>query len=498
MSYKKTQQHTVPMPTITLVGRVNVGKSTLFNKLIEDQKAIISDTPGTTRTNNEGIMIWRGKQYKIIDTGGLTFEEDIIFEENILAQSKKSMKQADVILFVTDAKSGVMPQERELAKHLRRLKSKPILLIGNKADTARIESSLTEPDWYKLGMGDPLPVSGSNGRNLGDALDIITDLADKQYGKTSDASQPELELVNISLIGKPNVGKSSLFNKIIGEDKVIVSDIAHTTREPHDTIVEYTPKPEDVTKLDEDISIVMREDEGDTDDEEDSPKAVEYAGEKLYFNFIDTAGIRRKARVKGFLERQGIHKSIQAMERSDIILLTIDADDPISSQDMQLGGLIKKHNKSVIILVNKWDLSSDNSDLRRKEVREKIFAHFPHLKFAEMVFVSGLTGYSVHKIFPTILKVWKARHTSVANRGLEKFLLRVTRQHRPSRGKGTRHPKLLGLRQLRTNPPIFELFVKHRTSLHRSYIHFLENRLREEFDFTGTPIVIKLTKIKRD
>lgn len=462
---KQTTTHITPMPTIVLVGRVNVGKSTLFNKLIEEQKAIISDIPGTTRTNNEGVMLWRGKQYRIVDTGGLTFEDDVAFETDILEQSQRSMKEADVILFITDAKAGVMPQERELAKRLRRIRKAPVLLIANKVDNRRIEGSLTEPEWYKLGLGEPLPLSGANGRNLGDALDIITQHADDHFGKISDADQDEPDMINIALIGKPNVGKSSLFNKIIGEEKVIVSDVAHTTREPHDTVIAYQP---------------------------------EEAEEASFLNFIDTAGIRRKARVQGQLERQGIHKSIQAMERSDIILMTIDGNEPISSQDMQLGGLLKKHNKSVIILINKWDLTEDNSDTRRKEVKQMVLAHFPHLKFAEVLFVSGKTGYSVHKLFPLILKVWGGRHTHIANRALEKFLERVTKQHRPSRGKGTRHPKLLGMRQLRTNPPIFELFVKYRTSLHRSYIHFLENRLREEYNFSGTPIVIKLTKIKRD
>jgi len=198
------------------------------------------------------------------------------------------------------------------------------------------------------------------------------------------------------------------------------------------------------------------------------------------------------------LEREGISKSIDALQRSDIILFVLDGSETISSQDMQLGGLIERHSKSVIILINKWDLAEENTETAQIDAKKLVLAHFPHLDFAEILLVSGKTGYSVHKIFPVLIKVWNARHTKVANRALEQFLERVTKEHRPARGKGTRHPKLLGMRQVHTAPPIFELFIKYKTSLHRSYVKFLENRLREQFDFFGTPIVIKMTKTRRD
>lgn len=461
------EQNREPIPTIALVGRVNVGKSTLFNKLIEDRKAIISDVPGTTRTVNEGMAVWRGKEIRVIDTGGLTFDDDIPLEEDILVQSEKAMKMADIIIFVTDGKSGILPQERELAKRLRRIELKPVLLVANKVDNTKIEKNLTEPEWAKLGLGEPYPISAANGRNIGDFLDLLFDMLTERGQAPTPALKEEEETIHISLIGKPNVGKSSLFNKLIGEDKVIVSDIAHTTREPHDTLMHYTHTVGDEEK-------------------------------KQAINFIDTAGIRRKARVKGTLEREGIFKSIDSLEHSDIILFVLDGSQPISAQDMQLGGLIERHSKSVIILVNKWDLAEENNQETQNEVKKMMYAHFPHLKFAEILLISGKTGYSVHKIFPLIMRVWQARHTHIANRALEKFLETATREHRPARGKGTRHPKLLGLRQVHAAPPIFELFVKYRTSLHRSYINFLENKLRDQFDFFGTPIVIKLTKVKRD
>ena len=267
---KQYTQTKPSLPTIALVGRVNVGKSTLFNRLIESQKAIISDIPGTTRTNNEGHIIWRGEEFLLIDTGGLTFTDDIPFEKEILEQSKAAMKQADVILFVTDAQSGVLPQEYELAKQLRKIDHKPVLLIANKADSKKHERDLSDQSWYKLGLGEPFALSATNGRNTGDLLDIIVDLT-KQVRHDIETPVAIHDSFAVALIGKPNVGKSSLFNKLIGEEKVIVSDIEHTTREPHDTDVLYQPDTKEGTL----------------------PYKI---------TFIDTAGIRRKARVGTRLE----------------------------------------------------------------------------------------------------------------------------------------------------------------------------------------------------
>ncbi|PLX28467.1 hypothetical protein C0581_02180 [Candidatus Parcubacteria bacterium] len=268
--------------------------------------------------------------------------------------------------------------------------------------------------------------------------------------------------IRIALVGKPNVGKSSLFNKIIGEEKVIVSDIAHTTREPFDTTLLYTQ------------------------------------GKKKHkLTFIDTAGIRRKAKVKGKLEREGIGRSIKTVEESDIVLLTLDGAEPIASQDMQLGGLIERRSKSVIILINKWDLSEDVSDTYRNDVKKMVYAHLPHLKFAPILFVSGKTGYRVNQILPLITQIAQSRKTTIEQNVLDKFMDRILRQHKPARGKGTRQPKVLGFKQIKSEPPIFEMRIKYRTSIHRSYMSYVENRLREDFDFTGTPIVIKLTKMRK-
>lgn len=454
------------IPTIALVGRVNVGKSMLFNRLIEQKKAIVSETPGTTRTTNEGLIHWRGKYIKILDTGGLTFTDVVPLENEILKQTEKAMKKADLIVFVADAIDGIMPQEKELAKRLRRVINKPVLFVANKTDKQEIEYGLTGAEWSRLGLGQPFPLSAINGRNTGDFLDLVYKTLIKHKKRPITIKDEKIKIINVSIIGKPNAGKSSIFNKLIGEDKVIVSSMPHTTREPHDTLVVY-PEIKD-------------------------GKTIEHL-----INFVDTAGIRRKARVEGALEREGISKSIQMIDRSEIILFVVDGQETISSQDQQLGGLLEKAGRSVIILINKWDLAEDNSDANRNAIKEMIYSAFPHLSFAPILLVSGLTGTSVHQVFNQILKAAQARETVVPNNLLHGFIKYATSKHLPSRDKGTRQPKIMGMRQLATDPPVFEALIKYRTSLHRSYLNFLERQLREQFDFYATPIIIKLSKMKR-
>lgn len=449
------------LPTIALIGRANVGKSTFFNALIEEHKALVSNIAGTTRNNNEGIMVWRGKEINVIDTGGVDNDENEFFADEILEQAQRALEKADIIVMLVDAKSTLLPQERDLAKKLKQdYKDKKIFLLANKSDSKRDRNNFDQ-SYYKLGLGEPVLISAANGNGVGDFLDILY----KEFGKLSSRPKKmkeEVSSIKVSLIGKPNVGKSSIFNKIIGEEKVIVSDIAHTTREPFDTVIEY---------------------------EDDDNK-------KTKITFIDTAGIRRKAKVDGFLEKQGIQKSLETIANSDIILLVLDGSEPISSQDMQLGGLIERKSKSVIIIVNKWDLAEDNSDEARNDVKKMVYSHFPHLDFSPILFISGKTGYRTQQIFPAILKVIEARKTIITENALDKFIDKIIKTHKPSRGKGTRQPKVLGLKQINADPPVFTLFIKYRTSLHRSYVNYIENKLREKFNFFGTPIVIKMAKMK--
>lgn len=442
------------LPTVALVGRVNVGKSTLFNKIIEQQLAIVSDIPGTTRTRNVALANWRGKSFRLIDTGGLTFSEDVLLEEDIIRQTQLAVKEADVIVFVVDLQAGILPQERHLATLLQRTK-KPTLLVANKADTLAMYADIYNKEWLQLGLGAPIPVSAVNGANVGDFLDIVFKHLNKSKRRPK---QLEIKpVIKVSIMGKPNVGKSSLFNKLIGEDRVIVSPMPHTTREPHDILVEVD-------------------------------------GQDLLF--VDTAGIRRKTKVSGELERLGINKSIATVNKSDIVLLVLDATEPISDQDQQLAGLLREHTRSVIIVVNKWDQAEDNSDEFRNNVKKDILVAFPHLDYAPVVFVSALTEYRVHHIFPLIKQAWEGRNIVVDETTLKDFLKRVTKKKLPVRGKGVRHPRIISISQLGYNPPMFELIISSNTSLHISYVNYISHRLRDEYGFFAAPIVMKLSKLK--
>lgn len=446
------------LPTAVLVGRVNVGKSTLFNRLTETSKALVSEIPGTTRTRNIGIVNWRGKNFQLIDTGGLTFDSNVTLEKDIIEQTEVALDTADLILFVLDLKDELLPQEKELAKKIfRKYKGKKrILLVGNKADSASERNRIYDIEWKKLGLGEPLPVSAANGSNLGDLLDQIYKILGQI--KRRPKKIPEKPALKVAIAGKPNVGKSSLFNKIIGESRVIVSAMPHTTREPHDTLIEA---------------------EGD------------------YIIFVDTAGIRRKTKVAGELERGGIEKSLDSVRRADIILLVLDTSEPITDQDQQLAGFLSEHAKSAIIVVNKWDLAEENDDAFRNEVIKTIYQRFPHLDYAPIVFVSAKSGYRVHQIFPLIRRAAVDRAITVPDEDLNEFLKKVVRLHQPTRGKGVRHPKILGLKQISASPPVFLVSIKHKTSLHSSYINYLKNRLRERYGFFASPIVIKMKKLKR-
>ncbi len=443
------------LPTVALVGRVNVGKSTLYNRITESGRALVSDIAGTTRTRNVDNALWRGREFRVIDTGGLTFDESVPLEKEIIDQTEKAIAEADLILFVVDVQADLLPQEIELAKKLRAVK-KPVMLLANKADTAAWRARAFDREWLRLGLGAPLSVSALNSGNVGDMLDEIFKKLQTMPRRPKVAKK--IEPIRVALIGKPNVGKSSLFNKLIGEDRVIVSDMPHTTREPHDTLVDL------------------------------DGQAIQ---------FTDTAGIRRKMKVHGELERGGIGKSLEMIKKSDIVLLVLDAGEPITDQDQQLAGLLRENTKSVIIVVNKWDMAEDNEDAFRNEVKSLIFKKFPHLDFAPIAFVSAKSGYRTHQIFPLIIRAAQERKIELDSETLTDFIKRSVKIHRPTRGKGVRHPSILGFRQLANNPPLFEMFIKPKTSVHISYMHFVENRLREEFGFFASPIVIKLSKLKK-
>lgn len=446
------------LPTVALVGRVNVGKSTLFNRLTESNKAIVSPVPGTTRTRNIGTVSWRGKDIRLVDTGGLTFDEKVPLEENIIEQTEIALKEADLVIFVSDITEGIYPQEKELVKMLTaKHKDKPLIFVANKADSSDLRLRLHDKEWLKLGLGTPVPVSAQNGTGTGDLLDIVFTHLNKL--KIKPKKVQEFNPIKIAIVGKPNVGKSTLFNTLIGEERVIVSDMPHTTREPHDTLVEVDGVP---------------------------------------MLFVDTAGIRRKVKVSGELEKFGIGKSIDMINRSDIVLIVLDATEPVTDQDQQLAGLLREHTKSVIIVINKWDKAEDNDDAFRNEVKKSIYGYFPHLDYAPIVFTSAKSQYRVHQIFPLITRAWSERHTTISDEQLSEFIKRATHKHLPSRGKGVHHPEILGFTQLNTAPPLFEMKIKNKTSLNISYVHYIEKLLREQFSFFATPIITKLSKMKKE
>ncbi|OGH94523.1 MAG: ribosome biogenesis GTPase Der [Candidatus Magasanikbacteria bacterium RIFOXYD2_FULL_41_14] len=444
------------LPTVALIGRVNVGKSTLFNKITTHHAALVSSIAGTTRTRNIGIATWRGKSFRLIDTGGLTFNEHVPLEKEIIAQTEIALKEADVIVFVADIKDGILPQEKTLTKNILRKKKKPVILVANKADRPQDMLSGYEPEWLKLGLGEPQVISAQTGGGVGDLLDKIFSLLNKQTKRPKTTK--EFNPIKVAIMGRPNVGKSSLFNKLIGEERVIVSDMAHTTREPHDTLVQV---------------------------------------DKQYYLFIDTAGIRRKAKVNGQLERVGIGKSLEVLNRADIILFVLDTSEPISDQDQQLAGFLEKHAKSVIIVVNKWDLADDNSETMRKDATAHIYARLPQISFAPIVFVSAKTGFRTHQIFPDLLKAQAGRKIEIERKELDSFLHMAVKRKLPTRGLGVNHPRITGLHQIGTAPPVMEVFIKNKTSLHSSYLQYLKKRLREKFGFYASPIIIRMTKLKK-
>lgn len=455
------------LPTVVLVGRVNVGKSSLFNRLVEEKRAIVSPIPGTTRTRNEGTVLWRGREFRIVDTGGLTFDERIPLESEIIRQTELAFKDADLIILVVEADVPLLSQERIFVSRIRETHV-PALLLVNKTDNTRVMASAQAEPWARLGLGDPLYISAKNGRGVGDMLDRVARTLGRGIRRPKQAETRNPDEIRVAIIGKPNVGKSSLFNAVIGEERVIVSPIAHTTREPHDTRVLYADK--------------------------DTPSEAPHA-----IVFVDTAGIRRKARVEGDIERQGIGKSIAAAKEADIVLLVLDAADPVSVQDRQLGALLSNQKKSVIIIINKWDLARAEEDaaMARKEMQNIVRSFFPHVAFAPILFVSAKTGWNIPEIFPAILHAWRARHTELPEAAIETIRRFAVSRHLPTKGKGTRHPRVMTMRQLGVHPPVFEVIVSYGTSLHHSYLDYLERIMREQCDFYATPLTLLITKLKR-
>lgn len=469
-----------PKQLVVVFGRTNVGKSTLFNTLTERKQAMVADFEGTTRDSNIGTVEWNKKNFYLVDTGGIMDLKNLFdksdrrddIETKVQKQARDYLLKANLILFVVDAKTGPLPQDRQMATALKKIlpDTGKVIVVANKADGARERKELT--DFYQLGLGEPQPISATSGSGTGDLLDLVvkklrskkisalkTDFSFEAGGKKSAKD----DVIKVCLIGKPNVGKSSLVNALIGEDRVIVSPIAHTTREPQDTDLAYKDK---VVRL------------------------------------IDTAGITRKAMRSGrqklgtekAIQKSGIDMSLFTLNKADIALFIWDVNTDIIHQDMAILSEIIERKKSLIIIANKWDLVPEKDT---QKYVTYINNRLPFISWVPIQFVSAKTHEKVTKVLDLILEIAESRKISLSDSVLNTFMMKLVKLHRPTKGRGVHHPRIRKFFQAGSNPPRFEMRIGAEEDLHDSYVRFVENRLREKFGFIGTPISVHVVKPRK-
>ncbi|MBQ9532179.1 MAG: ribosome biogenesis GTPase Der [Eubacterium sp.] len=428
-------------PVVAIVGRPNVGKSTLFNKLIGSRLSIVDDTPGVTRDRIYGDCEWLNRSFLLVDTGGIEPDtNDIIFSQ-MRSQAEIAIDTADVIILVTDIRSGVVASDYEVASMLQK-SGKPVVLCVNKCDKiGEVDPEFYE--FYNLGIGDPFAVSSVHGHGTGDLLDEVISL----LPENSDSEEEDEEVINVAIIGKPNVGKSSLVNKISGLNRAIVSDIAGTTRDTTDTFVENS------------------------------------FGK---FNFIDTAGLRRKSRINDDIEKYSIIRAKMAIERANVCVIMIDATEGFTEQDSKVAGIALDQGKACIIAVNKWDAVEKDSNTM-KEFREKLAVDFSFMSFAPVIFISAQTGQRIDKLYEMIVHVHSQNSMRISTGKLNEVLSVATARVQPPTDKG-RRLKIYYMTQASTRPPTFVFFVNRADLFHFSYQRYLENQIREIFGLDGTPV----------
>lgn len=420
---------------IAIVGRPNVGKSTLFNRIAGQRLAIVEDTPGVTRDRIYTNARWLEREFLLVDTGGLTDEHDPI-QTQIRKQAEVALDEADAVIMVVDGREALTALDFQVAAQLRKTK-KPVILAVNKIENF---SMLIDSDVYSLGLGEPILISAEHGKNIGDLLDAVL----STYPEEPRAEEPA---VRVTFVGRPNVGKSSLINALLGEERVIVSDQPGTTRDAIDT-----------------------------------PFIV---NENRYL-LVDTAGIRRKSKVEESVEYYSVMRALKAIERSDIVLLVLDATAEVAEQDLKIAGLIKDAGKACIIVINKWDLvEKDNNTVA--SYTEKIKDAIDFLDFAPLLFVSAKSGQRLPKIISTVDQVMQSYSMRISTNRLNEFIGEVIALHNPPSNKG-RIFKIYFTKQIKVQPPTFQFTVNDPDGLHFSYRRYLENRLRESFGFIGTPI----------
>jgi GTP-binding protein len=445
-------------PVVALVGRPNVGKSTLFNRLVGEPLAIVDDTPGTTRDRLFGEAEWNGIPFDLIDTGGIdpafrSAKEPLSigsaeFISEIRTQAEIAIQEADAVLFVVDTIGGVTPADREVAQILRRSQKvmddvarPPVFLVANKADSAQLRADV--PEFYELGMGDPYPISSVHGTGTGDLLDDLVNSFPKE------AQEEEDDSAKIALVGKPNVGKSSLLNLLLGEERAIVSPIPGTTRDATDTRMAY---------------------------------------EGLPVTLIDTAGIRRRGKIEPGVEKYSVVRTMRALERCDVALLMIDATAGISAQDTHIAGYILDNWKSTVVLVNKWD-AIEKDTYTMLQYTEIIRRELNFMPYVPILFISAKTGQRVDQVLPMALRVQEERLARLSTGQINRIIQNAQDKHAAT-SRGGRALHIYYGTQVRSDPPTFLLFVNDPKLGHFSYMRYLENQMREEYAFTGTPIRI--------
>ncbi|MFI3177858.1 MAG: ribosome biogenesis GTPase Der [Eubacteriales bacterium] len=427
-------------PIVAVVGRPNVGKSTLFNALAGEQISIVKDTPGITRDRIYADITWLDMVFTLVDTGGIEPDSQDVILSQMREQAEIAIATANVILFMVDVRQGLVDSDSKVADMLRR-SGKPVILIVNKVDD--FEKFMPDVyEFYNLGIGDPVPISSSGRLGIGDMLDLVTEHFDK-----STMEEEEDERPRIAIVGKPNVGKSSIINKLIGENRLIVSDIAGTTRDAVDTPVKYQGK--------------------------------EYV-------FIDTAGLRRKNKIKEELERFMIVRTVSAVERADIVVLVIDAEEGVTEQDAKVAGIAHERGKGVIILVNKWDLI-EKDDKTIYQYTNKVKEVLAYMPYAQLLFVSAQTGQRLNKLYELIDVVTENCALRVATGVLNEIMSEAVALQQPPSDKGKRL-RLYYITQVSVKPPTFVIFVNDKELMHFSYTRYIENRIRDAFGFVGTPL----------
>ena len=447
------------LPVVAIVGRPNVGKSTLFNRLIGERLAIISDVPGTTRDRVYGTAEWNGRTFTIVDTGGLELDPGTDIEERVQEQARVAVEEADLILFVVDAHAGLAPLDYEVADRLRRADA-PVIVVVNKGDNPAREAEAVE--FHALGMDPMITISAQHGRNTGDLADLIVEglpppseaeaaasvpAGDLSEEEMAELAESELGAPRIAVVGRPNTGKSTFINRVLGSDRMIVSDVPGTTRDPIDTAVELDGQP-----------LVL----------------------------VDTAGIRRRGSVQQGIERYSVLRSMKAIDRADVAVVMTDAIEGYTAQDAHVVGYVLEAGKGIVLVLNKWD-AVEKDEHTADQWLKRLRREAPYLAWADIVFASALTGQRVERILREGLRVAEERYRRVSTGELNRVVMDAVRAHPPSHVKN-RLAKIFYATQVGVAPPTFVVFVNDPDLVHFSYRRYLENRIRDAYGFLGTPI----------